>query len=106
MKAVNIMWDTDGDEKLRKTLPTEIEIPDGMTDEDEISDYLSDTTGFCHFGFDLTKLVKVEMIIEVDESHVDDIRNWEHHIDYAIDTNNYPEIRSISGVSVTEIEDN
>lgn len=32
----------------------EIDIPDGMTDEEEISDYLSDTTGFCHKGFSLT----------------------------------------------------
>lgn len=37
------------------TLPTEIEFPDGMTDEDEISDYLSDETGFCHKGFALVE---------------------------------------------------
>lgn len=53
MKAVNIDWDTDGDEELLNELPTEIEIPDGLT-EDEISDYLSDVTGFCHAGFNLT----------------------------------------------------
>lgn len=34
-------------------LPTEIEIPAGMTDPDEISDFLSDVTGFCHKGFEL-----------------------------------------------------
>ena len=28
-------------------LPTEIKIPDTITNTDEISDYLSDTTGFC-----------------------------------------------------------
>lgn len=52
MKAINIDWDVDyeGD---REFLPTEIEIPNGMTDEDEISDYLSDETGFCHNGFEL-----------------------------------------------------
>ena len=48
MKATNILWDTDGQEV---NLPTEIEIPEGMTDEEEISDYISDETGFCHFGF-------------------------------------------------------
>lgn len=48
MKATHIKWDTDG-EKI--ALPTEIELPDGMTDEDEISDYISDKTGFCHMGF-------------------------------------------------------
>lgn len=52
MKAINIKWDTDG-EKI--DLPTEIEIPEGMIDGDEISDYISDTTGFCHDGFDLTE---------------------------------------------------
>lgn len=52
MKATNIEWDIDEDEILT-TLSTEIEIPDGMTDEEEISDYISDVTGFCHKGFDL-----------------------------------------------------
>lgn len=50
MKAVNILWDVD-DPKDLKSLPTEIEIPDGMDEEDDISDYLSDVTGFCHRGF-------------------------------------------------------
>lgn len=53
MKAINIKWDIDGDIELSKQLPTEMEIPKGMTDEGEISDYLSDETGFCHFGFEL-----------------------------------------------------
>ena len=51
MKAVNIKWDTDGDMEVFDELPTEIEIPEGMTDEEEISDYISDETGFCHNGF-------------------------------------------------------
>ena len=50
MKAFDIIWDIDGEEIV---LLTEIEIPDGMTYEDEISDYLSDKTGFCHYGFKL-----------------------------------------------------
>ena len=53
MKAINIRWDTDGDMELLYELPTEIEIPEDMTDEDEISDYLSDEIGFCHYGFEL-----------------------------------------------------
>lgn len=52
MKAINIEWDVDCEEDL-EDLPTEIEIPDGMTDEEEISDYISDETGFCHYGFEL-----------------------------------------------------
>ena len=52
MKAINILWDTDGEEV---NLPNEIEIPDWVDKEndDEISDCLSDETGFCHFGFEL-----------------------------------------------------
>ena len=52
MKAVDIDWDVDNEED-RASLPTEIEIPTGMEDEDDISDYLSDCTGFCHRGFNL-----------------------------------------------------
>lgn len=57
MKAVNIQWDTDGDQELLKELPIEIDIPDGMDDEDEISDYISDVTGFCHYGFEIENTV-------------------------------------------------
>ena len=55
-KAINILWDVDDDdekmsaEEILKQLPTEIEIPDEIDDED-VADYLSDQTGFCHFGF-------------------------------------------------------
>ena len=52
MKAINIIWDVDFKEDL-ENLPTEIDIPEGMTDEDEISDWLSDEFGFCHYGFEL-----------------------------------------------------
>ena len=52
MKAVHIQWDADEPDEL-EGLPTEIQIPDGMEDEVEISDYLSDVTGFCHRGFQL-----------------------------------------------------
>lgn len=53
MKASNIIWDTDGNLEAENMLPTEMEIPEGMEDEDEISDYLSDVTGFCHISFEL-----------------------------------------------------
>lgn len=52
MKATNIIWDVDeGMESV--DLPTEIEIPETMTDVEEISDYLSELTSFCHKGFKL-----------------------------------------------------
>lgn len=52
MKAVNIMWDTDGDKEILNELPKEIELPQDI-DADEIGDYLSDETGYCHFGYQL-----------------------------------------------------
>lgn len=52
MRAFNIQWDVDFPEELYD-LPDEIEIPDGMEEEDEISDYITETTGFCHSGFEL-----------------------------------------------------
>ena len=52
MKAYDIECETDGADA---DLPTEIEIPEGMTDEEEISDYLSNMVGFLHKGFCLTE---------------------------------------------------
>ena len=58
--AYNIEWDTDDDKAIFNQLPKEIEIPEEVweeyeeyQDEDIISDYLSNDTGFCLFGFDL-----------------------------------------------------
>lgn len=55
MKAVNIDWDVDRPEDA-VFLPEEIEIPDEVLacgDEDVISDYITDQTGFCHWGYDI-----------------------------------------------------
>lgn len=51
-KATDIEWDVDDEEDL-KSLPREIAIPPYLesADDDVISDYLSDVTGFCHRGF-------------------------------------------------------
>lgn len=55
MKATNILWDCSEEEA--EFLPEEIKIPAEIENEgeDAISDFLSDTTGFCHCGFSLTK---------------------------------------------------
>lgn len=75
MKATKIIWDVDmndvldqleemsvddlikiiGNEHLNSImcLPNEIEIPEDMEDDDAVSDYLSDVTGFCHKGFEI-----------------------------------------------------
>ena len=58
LKAVDIQWDVDEKEDL-ESLPSEISIPDGMA-EDDISDYLSDVTGFCHKGFELVEKKEIE----------------------------------------------
>lgn len=56
LKAVDIKWDVD-DPKDLEDLPTEIDIPGDIDpdDDDAISDYISDFTGFCHKGFDLQR---------------------------------------------------
>lgn len=45
MKVVDIIWETDGEEL---DLPTEMELPNDIDpdDDDAITDYLSDETGF------------------------------------------------------------
>lgn len=53
MKTANIKWDIDYDNN--GPLPTEIEIPEGMIDEEEISNWLSNKIGYCHEGFCLKK---------------------------------------------------
>ena len=57
VKAVDIEWDTDGGNMEALCLSTEMEIPldvaitDGEIDEDAIGDYISNESGFCHYGF-------------------------------------------------------
>ena len=59
VKCSEIVWDTDGDKKLARTLPQffDINIEDydyGDYLDDEIADALSDLTGFCVEGFNYT----------------------------------------------------
>ena len=51
--AVNIKWDTDGEDI--EYLPERVSIPFFM-DDDEIADYLSDKYGFCVLGFDIEQI--------------------------------------------------
>ena len=49
------------------------------------------------------KKVKVTMTVVLkDNATVEEIKKWEHHIDYAIDMNSYPEIDHIENVKVEE----
>ena len=71
LKAINIKWDTDGDKEVLNELPTEMIIPDEIEEMykkdkeyalEEISDWLSDETGFCHDGFEIEKEITKESI--------------------------------------------
>ena len=78
IKTYNIRWDTDGDKKLLEALPTEVLIndedlqhyidPDSDCDAkmDAVSDYLTDTYGYCHKGFDTCILPSEEELNVLD----------------------------------------
>lgn len=73
MKAINIKWDTDGDQGAFDFLPQEVTLPEQFSKEnyldesgkfgeceknlmlEDISDWLSDEYGFCHGGFELSE---------------------------------------------------
>lgn len=50
MKVSNIIWETDD---VEIDLPTEVEVEDGLDDDDAIADYLSDTYGWLVISFTL-----------------------------------------------------
>ena len=71
LKAINIKWDTDGDKEVFNDLPREMIVPDELEKMykkdkeyafDEISDWLSDETGFCHDGFKIEREITKESI--------------------------------------------
>lgn len=71
LKTINIKWDTDGDMEVFNALPTEMIIPDELEEMykkdrqfalEEISDWLSDKTGFCHVGFEIEKIITKESV--------------------------------------------
>ena len=71
LKAINIKWDIDRDKKVFNELPTEMIIPDELEEMykkdkefalEEISDWLSDETGFCHAGFEIEREITKESV--------------------------------------------
>lgn len=116
------LLDASKDTSYETTIPTEedilSDINDAYIDGDEgyygcwgVTDKY-DLTLSLEYGEDFidirelnTKYLKVEMIVAVKEKFVGEIKKWEHHIDYAIDLDMYPEIRGINDVKVTEIEE-
>lgn len=71
MLIKNIRWDTDGNTEALASLPTEVHTPPFLDREntdldsylDDVSDWLSDEYGWCHFGFEV---VTKEGIVKVD----------------------------------------
>ena len=64
MKAVNIKWDTDDTDYIDDEpidLPSEMEIPEGV-DVEDVGDWISDQTGFCHYGFEIKKVITKESV--------------------------------------------
>lgn len=103
LKATNIKWDTDEEKEVLELLPTEIIIPDDLTElykEDreyaleKISDYLSDETGFCHGGFEIIKEITKETV----ESELFDFFNDQK---VAGDTTDIKDVRLFKGVLAT-----
>lgn len=45
--------------------------------------------------------VKLEMYLEINDDDLEEIMKLEHHIDYLLNLDEYPEIEYVDGVSVT-----
>ena len=48
------------------------------------------------------KRLKVIMYLEVEENSIEEIKKLEHHVDYLLNLDEYPEIKSVYGVEVKE----
>lgn len=51
------------------------------------------------------KVIKLEMFLAVEDEAVEEIKKVEHHVEYLIDLDNYPEINSVFGVKVEQVEE-
>lgn len=48
--------------------------------------------------------VLMTIFLEVDASKMDKVKQLEHHAEYLLDLDNWPEIKSVQGAVVTEIK--
>lgn len=46
--------------------------------------------------------VKVEMYMEVEDNSIEEVKKLEHHMEYLLNLDEYPEIKCVYGVTVTE----
>ena len=47
-----------------------------------------------------TQTLELKMELEVDENAVEELKKLEHHIDYLLDLDNFPEIKTVRNVVV------
>ena len=98
LKATNIKWDTDEDVEV--AIPTEMIVPDELEEMykkdrefalEEISDWLSEETGFCHNGFEIANVITSQSI----ENELYDFFNNK------METGDAPEIEYVSMVHLS-----
>lgn len=51
------------------------------------------------------KIVKFEATLEVRDNAIDELKKVEHHAEYLLDLDRWPEIISVSGVKLQEVCD-
>lgn len=120
MQITNIRWNID---KNIMELPTELDLYDEFDLNDyscledlkeDIDDYLSEKYGVAHDSYEIDvdeddfdneeAIVEVTMKVHLrNKNDIAEIQRWTHHIDHAIDIDEWPEITSISDVTVKEI---
>lgn len=48
-------------------------------------------------------IVKLDVLMDVDEFGIEEIEKLTHHIEYLLDLDSYPEIKSVFNVNVTKV---
>lgn len=76
MKVTNIIWDIDED---GINLPVEVEVPNGLLDEEAISDWLSDEYGYCHKGFVLCENDNIKTLSWNGTEYAVKVGNYQTH---------------------------
>ena len=46
--------------------------------------------------------VEIKMLVEIDEKDIEKLTVIEHHAEYLLDLNSWPEIKSVYGVEVNQ----
>lgn len=72
MKAINVVWETDG-EKI--DLPTEVDLPNNI-DEESIADYLSDKYGWLVLSFETERFNLFKIVIPAENREPEHEIGW------------------------------